>query len=278
MLRIFVISFLVLGLSAWGKYPPKIEEAKVETYREVGKLELKVWILGEKEENRPKPGVVFFFGGGWRFGSPDSLLNHARFLVQKGMVCVLADYRVANRHGTTIADCVADAKAALSWTRNNASRLGIDSEKIAAGGASAGGHLAACLALVDGYGRAKKPDALLLFNPALVLAPFEGQTFGYQKPIREEFAGVEPRVLSPIHHLDGELPPTWIAHGQRDRVVPIATVRAFRDEAKGGGRSCELLEVSNVGHAFHYNNPWFLHVMTGAESFLEKLGWLNESE
>ena len=62
------------------EYPPMIEGAKVEVYRKVKKAELKVWIVGEVEKGAQKPAVVFFFGGGWRFGSPDSLARHAQFL------------------------------------------------------------------------------------------------------------------------------------------------------------------------------------------------------
>jgi len=251
-----------------------IEEARVETYRQVDRIALKAWILGDVDEGQVKPAVVLFFGGAWRFGSPDALLSHASFLVKKGMICVLADYRVSNRHGTTIADSVADAKAALTWTRQNAARLGIDAQKIAAGGASSGGHLAACSALVPGLPSEDRPDALLLLNPALVLAPFENKTFGYSKPLKEEFVGADAESLSPIHHLGKEAPPTWIAHGTRDVIVPIETSKAFRQEMLKKGGTCELLEAKNMPHAFHYRDPWFSKVMQGAAAFFVKLGWI----
>ena len=90
-----------------------------------------------------RPAVVFFFGGGWNGGSVHQFEKHATYLAQRGIVAFLADYRVKNRQGVTPDDCVRDGKSAVRWIRVNASRLGVDPEKIAAGGGSAGGHVAA---------------------------------------------------------------------------------------------------------------------------------------
>lgn len=273
MMRAFIL-FFVLTLFVGAEYPPNIKGASVETYRVVGDAELKVWIVGEQVKEQAKPAVVLFFGGAWRFGSPDSLLRHARYLASKGMICLLADYRVANRHGAKIADCVTDAKAAVAWTRANAERLGVDPERIAAGGASAGGHLAACAALVPGFGNEEKPNALLLFNSPLVMAPYEGDDFGVKHRIDADTAGAEPEAISPIHHLSAQAPPTWMAHGTLDSIVPIKTAKAFRDEMNEKGGSCELLKAGLMPHAFHYQDPWFRKVMMSAELFLRGLGWL----
>lgn len=275
MLRILILA-LFLSLPLKASYPPEIEEAQVETYRSIGELDLKVWILGQGDQAKPKPAVVLFFGGGWRFGSPTDLLRHARFLADRGLVCLLADYRVANRHGTRIADCVVDAKAAVAWTRQNAARLGIDPQRIGAGGASAGGHLAACAALVPGFGSEEKPNALMLFNPVLIMSPFEGEDFGVKQRLTAQIAGAEPESLSPMHHVDGKAPPTWIAHGTLDGLVPIKTAKAFRDHMKAQGAICELLEAALMPHAFHYHDPWFTKTMASAEGFFTGLGWMQK--
>ena len=277
MLRSIAI-FFSLMLPLWSKYPPEIPDARVETYREVDEVKLKVWILGEILEEEAKPAVVLFFGGGWRFGSPDSLVRHARYLAEKGMICLLADYRVADRQESTIADCVSDAGAAVAWTRENAERLGIDPKKIAAGGASAGGHIAACAALLPDFAPEAKPNALLLFNPALVLAPFEEVNLGMPQHLSEEWLGAERQALSPIHHLSKQAPPTWITHGNRDKIVPVESAEAFRDEMREKGAVCELLVAASMPHAFHYRDPWFTKVMVSATGFLEELGWLPKEE
>ncbi|MDQ8192394.1 alpha/beta hydrolase [Roseibacillus persicicus] len=281
MIRLLFPLLLAASLPLSAAYPPFIKGARVETYAEVEDVALKVWIVGESEEGVRKPAVVLFFGGSWRFGSPDSLQRHARYLAGKGMICLLADYRVLNRNPIKIADCVADARAAVSWTRQNAERLGIDPDRIAAGGASAGGHLAACTALSPAgkepqEAAASRPNALLLFNPPLVMAPFEGDTFAFTNRVDRRFFGAEPKALSPIHNLSETAPPTWIAHGTSDKLVPITTAKAFESEMKELGLKCELLEAPRMSHAFHYRDPWFSKVMSGAEMFLRGLGWLKE--
>ena len=95
-----------------------------------------------------------------------------------------ADYRVRSRHNTLAVTCVEDGKSAVRWIRKNAERLGIDPNRIAAGGGSAGGHVAACAGVVPGLDAANEsveissvPNALALFNPAMMLAPIEGFEF-----------------------------------------------------------------------------------------------------
>ena len=83
-----------------------------------------------------------------------------------------ADYRVSSRHGTQVVHCVADGKSAVRWIRANAKRLGVDAERIAAGGGSAGGHVAACTGVISGLDAPDEdtslssvPNAMALFNP-----------------------------------------------------------------------------------------------------------------
>ena len=118
-----------------------------------------------------------------------------------------------------ITKCVKDAKAAIAWVRENARRLGIDPDKIAAGGGSAGGHLAASVATLPGLDDAKDdksvsclPNALVLFNPGTVMAPFPGLDLkGFGAGLDKDKFGCEPTEISPIHHVKKGTPPTVIA-------------------------------------------------------------------
>src|SRR4029079_11370982 len=114
-------------------------------------------------------------------------------------------------------------------------------EKIAAGGGSAGGHLAAALATLDEINDpaddvkvSTRPVALVLFNPAANLdfpKALEGKTEEQKK---------ELFVLSPYHHLKAGQPPTIIFHGDADTTVPIQTVQAYAGEVKALGGSCAV--------------------------------------
>ena len=168
------LCLLAAPLFAKSSYPPTFKDARVETYRKIGSTELKLWIFGESDPKAKKPAIVFFFGGGWHGGSPAQFENQARHFAKRGMIAITADYRVKSRHGVQVVECVKDAKAAIAWVRENAQRLGIDPDKIAASGGSAGGHLAACTGTISGFGSDERPNAMILFNPACTLAPIAG--------------------------------------------------------------------------------------------------------
>ena len=125
--------------------PVKADEpvtSREEVYKQVGDLQLTARIYERKNSTvRKRPAIIFFFGGGWRNGSVNQFRYQSEYLARHGMVAIVPDYRVSSRHMTAVVDCVADAKSAVRWARTNARRLGIDPDRIAAGGGSAGGHL-----------------------------------------------------------------------------------------------------------------------------------------
>ena len=109
-------------------YPPVLPGAKVEVYKTVGdvKLNMNVYFPEGHRPGDRRAAVVFFFGGGWRGGSPAQFQQHCQYLASRGMVAMAADYRVLSRHKTKAVKCVADAKSAVRWIRANAERLGVD--------------------------------------------------------------------------------------------------------------------------------------------------------
>ena len=102
---------------------------------------------GHDSKTQRKPAIVFFFGGGWVGGTPTQFYPQCEYLAKRGMVAMSAEYRVASRHKTTPLECVKDGKSALRWIRKNSNKLGIDPKRIGAGGGSAGGDVAAAVAL-----------------------------------------------------------------------------------------------------------------------------------
>ena len=153
------------------KYPPEMPGASVEVYRDIHGVRLNAYVFtppGHRASDR-RPAVLFFFGGGWKGGSPGQFLPQSLHLSQRGMVAIACDYRVLGRHGVLPQDCLRDAKAAVRWARAKAATLGIDPDRIVAGGESAGGHLAAAVALaLLRCGRARQ-SSLVLAATALVV-------------------------------------------------------------------------------------------------------------
>ena len=242
-------------------YPPEMPGASVEVYRTVGDIELKAYIFAPKRASVSdvRPAIVFFFGGGWKAGTPGQFLPQSRYLADRGLVAISFDYRVGSRHNAIPQQCLADAKAAIRWTRANAKRLGIDPNRIVASGGSAGGHLAAATGLVKGFedgehtDMSSVPNVMALFNPAVILAPVEGHadllTEEKLASIRERTNG-QPETISPFHYVRSGLPPSIIFHGTNDDAVPFATVELFQQAMEAAGNRCELKPHLDKPHGF----------------------------
>lgn len=277
-MRVFLLALLgCLPCFALGPYPPKGEGARVETYREIDEVELRLWIFGESDPAKPKPAIVFFFGGGWSGGSPAQFEPQARHFAERGMIAITADYRVAKRHKVKPVECVKDAKAAIAWTRENAKRLGIDPERIAAAGGSAGGHIAACTGTVSGFGSDERPNAMVLFNPGVALLGIgDWEPKGFGTGLNAERLGAEPRELSPAHNIGAHTPPTLILHGTKDTTVPYASAEAFTAAMKEADRPCKLVGYEGKTHAFFNRGDSFDETLAEADRFLVDLGWLEK--
>ena len=284
---IFALSFATVP--AKPSYPPKIPDAREFTYKEASQTELKLWVFQSEKQTKgvKKPAIVFFFGGGWKGGTPAQFEKQCQYLASRGMVAITADYRVSSRHQTKATACVEDGKSAVRWIRQNAPKLGIDRNKVAAGGGSAGGHVAAAIATIDGFvsqgedlGISSVPNALVLFNPAVALDNI-GKEFilpEEKKATLPDRVGTNPKKLSPYHHIDKNLPPTIIFHGTQDSAVPFVTVRLFQEKADGLGLSCKLVSFPGKPHGFfnwgRFENKPFIQSMLKTDLFLTKLGWL----
>lgn len=288
-------------VTAQQNWPPQIEAESV-VYRTTEQADLRLWMYRPSAETTvPRsgyPAIVFFFGGGWKSGTPEQFIPQAEYLASRGMVAIVADYRVASRHGTLAMDCVRDACAAIRWVRAQAQQLQIDPQRICAAGGSAGGHLAACTALLSVPPGADEnasiscvPDAMALFNPALVLAPLEG--FETDETRREGLEslrprlGAEPEEISPVHHVRGDLPPTIIFHGADDPVVPIDGIREYAKRMTAAGNVCQLQEFAGAEHGFFnlrrgrpnadQQQQWHLRCLLQLDQFLTAHGWLEGS-
>ena len=247
-----------------------------EVFKTVGDVELKLWILKPEgaSADKPVPGMVFFYGGGWKTRSMVHFQKQGEHLVKRGMVVVLPDYRSEALYGGTPFDCVEDAKSAMRYVRGHAQRLGIDPERLAAGGGSAGGHLAAATATVPGLNAASDdvsvscvPDALVLFNPVYDNGP---GGYGYER-VGERYA-----EISPLHNLEKGAPPTLVFLGSKDKLIPVSTAEAYEAKMKAAGSRCETHIYEGEGHGFFNREPHYEDTVAKMDAFLVSLGCLED--
>jgi acetyl esterase/lipase len=280
-------------------YPPTLPGADVETFKTIGDVEMKMWIFTPDghSENDTRPAMVFFFGGGFRSGSPGQFAKHCEYLTDRGMVAITADYRVLERHGTRPDASVADAKSAMRHVRANAARLGIDPNRIAASGGSAGGYLAAALATLDGLDDpgddlsvSANPNALVLFNPGLVSADIPGKIeLGEERHKTDELSiaislgerwGSTPlESVSPYHNVKLGIAPAIIFHGTGDTTIPYQTAAVFWEKMQEESNRCELVGYDGAGHGFfnygREGNAAFADTVNKMDAFLVSLGYLD---
>jgi len=274
-----VLFMASVGLAA---EQPQTTAAPAETVKEFiykktpqGDLKIFVHLPPDWNASDKRPAIVFFFGGGWTSGTPNQFLPQAAYLASRGMVTARADYRVKSRQGTTPRECVEDAKSAVRWLRQKAGELGIDTSRIVAAGGSAGGHIAACTALVEGLDAkdedksvSSRPDALILFNPVVDLTnPGEAAGKASVPPSREA-----AREISPVLYQKKDSGPAILFYGTSDRF--FAQGRAFLAKAKEVGARVELYSADGMPHGFFNKSPWTEITVRQAEAFLASLGYL----
>ena len=220
-----------------------------------------------------RPAIVLFFGGGWVGGSVKQFERHSTYLATRGMVGIRADYRVIPKgdKGPPVM-CVADAKSAMRYVYSHAAELGVDPQRIAAGGGSAGGHLAAFAGLVDGQDDPQddlkipcKPKALVLFNPVFDNGP--GQ-WGHER------VGKRYHEFSPAHNVVKGAPPTILFLGDKDDLIPVSVVTDFEAKMKQVGSRCEVHLYPGAGHGFFNKPNYYTQTMIEADKFLASLGWI----
>ena len=302
LIAIALFSAVTAPVYGQANYPPELPGARAEIYKTVGDTQLQLWIYEPSEHNAGpdrRPAIVFFFGGGWKAGTPAQFEQQCQYLASRGMVAITADYRVATRHNVKAAACVEDAKSAIRWVRQNAVRLGVDANRVCAAGGSAGGHTACCTALIKGFDAdgedlsiSSVPNAMALFNPAVMIAPLEDFQPEITQEKYEDIAsrtGVPAEQISPIHHVRSGLPPSIIFHGKADPTVPYSTVDEFSKRMAADGNRCELSGFAEAPHGF-FNTPkgndperrdradqWFRRTMFQLDGFLQSLGWLDDA-
>ena len=246
------------------------------TYAAADGSELPMLIFEPEEGIPPVAGIVMFHGGALHSGSADGLAPHCRRLAARGIFAVSAGYRVIDRGAASIDDCIADVRRAIAHFADLAAARGLDPARLAAGGSSAGGHLALVAAMIaaDQPAPAAEPcvAAVVALNPVVDLLAYSPEE---QRNVADEVARIAPGRLaeySPAEFVRPGNPPTLIQHGTRDAIGSIDTMRRFRDVMVEAGNDCVLIEYEGAEHAFHYF-PEYLDTVNDAtaEFLLDRL-------
>src|SRR5581483_12164402 len=145
---LLLLALLALALLAHQRNVSNIEVEKDVSYGTVQGESLLLDVMRLPSPSL-RPGIVFVHGGGWRGGDKRDFLALAQGFAQHGYVCFSVNYRLVNAKGHHFPDQLDDVQRAIRWIRANASRYGVDPNRIGAIGASAGGHLVALLGTVE---------------------------------------------------------------------------------------------------------------------------------
>ena len=279
-LRRVVLPFLLLSMFSSGSAYAADPVGERHSYKLIDERQLSLYITHPSgwQASDSRPAILFFHGGSWTKGKPGQFTEHSQYFASRGLVCVQVEYRLVDRKKLreTPEKCINDAKSAMRWVRSRAAEFGIDPNRIASGGGSAGGHLAAFIGMVDGMDDPQddlsisaKSDAMLLFNPVFDNGP-DGYGYGEIKDRYPEF--------SPLHNISADDPPAIVFLGDEDQLIPVKTAFDFEKQMKAAGVSCEVMIFEGMKHGFfnygqHENQPYEKTIIA-SDRFLIGLGWL----
>lgn len=210
--------------------------------------------------------VIFFHGGGWSGGSLNQFRKTCAYFASRGMVSITANYSMYSKEAQKSLSkgeskkriCVMDGKSVIRWVVKNADSLGVDTEKIVVGGASAGGHISLMSMLDKKYSNPKDPKinidikGCLLFCPAFTL-----------------LARDRTPDVNVFNNLSGSIPPMLFLVGEKDGWEKASS--ALLQELSAKKVAVEYWRAKNEGHMFHGKKEWKDLCLLKADEFLVSL-------
>jgi acetyl esterase/lipase len=238
------------------------------------------------ETSAPRPAILFVHGGAWAWGSKGDFHARALRFAREGYVCFSADYRLVKPGGVNTHPAqIDDVQLAVRWIREHGAEHGADPRRVAAWGASAGGHLVSLLGTTDTRDasaplsrHSSRPECVIdEFGPAdFTVALPTSATLGLnvQKLVDELLgrpASSAPQLAqeaSPIYRVDSCSAPFLILQGSEDIVVPRDQSDRLHARLKSAGVDTEYLLVQGAGHGFVGDDEE--RVVRAAKAFLVK--------
>ena len=209
-----------------------------------------------------RAGVLLVHGGAWVTGDRTQLRGYGIFLGRVGYTCVACEYRLAGDAKWPAQ--LEDVRTALRWMRENAPELGVDPERVAVSGNSAGGHLALMLAgTASPVPRKDAVGTCIAVYPPTDLTRRAPLPEGLTADVAERQAGGDPSAFmlggsddklreqaSPISYASASFPPTMLIHGSADELVHVEhSLRMYRALLEAGAKA-ELHIFEGAPHAF----------------------------
>lgn len=224
---------------------------------------LRLRVYRPKSLTAPAPVLLWMHGGGYIIGSPEQDdPSCSQYVRELGIVVASVDYRRAPEHPfpTSLEDC----DTALTWVAAHPERLGSDATRIAVGGASAGGGLAAALVQLAHDRKTIQPRLQLLVYPMLddrtalrtdiddtnMVWNQKSNRFGWEAYLGAAYGTQDvPAYAAPPRRADvAGLPPAWIGVGTQDLFYDEDV--AYAQRLKDSGVACELYSVPGAFHGF----------------------------
>ena len=231
-----------------------------------------------------RPAVIVVHGGGWRSGTRGEFPRWNAWLADRGYVVFDIDYRLSPPPSWR--DAPADVRCAIAWAKEDSERYGVDPERVALMGRSAGGHLALLAAYTRGpvtpttgceAGDVRDTGvaAVAAFYPPTDLARLSsrGDLPGIDRFLGGSRQDVPDRyrLLSPVSRVDPGDPPTFLVHGGDDQIVPPAESGLLAEDLREAGVPHRLVELPWANHTFDFLwGGWGSQITRSSlEAFLE---------
>ncbi len=214
-----------------------------------------------------RPAIVFIHGGGWTGGSRTGWDPLIQPFAERGYVGMAIDYDLspAVRFPLALEEC----KEAVRWLRAHASKYEIDPTRIAVAGGSAGGELAALVALTNGDSRydgvgafqnfSASVKAAILYSADLDLTKFSETDGAILAYLGGSCSARRDLCLqaSPQFHLSGALPPIFIGHGNADEDVPYSQFTNFVAAYRKANGPITAFTAEQGPHSYAAKPQWF---------------------
>jgi acetyl esterase/lipase len=260
---------LLMSLAPVPKTPKDILIENIFIPGKDDRTKIRLRIYKPKSITAPIPVLIWLHGGGYVMGNPEMDDRSCTQYVRKvGLSVISVDYRYAPKHPFPTG--LEDSYSALKWVASHSEQLGVDAKRIAIGGASAGGGLAAALAQLAHDRRGIEPVFQMLVYPMLddrtVLRTDiddsnnftwtqKSNQFGWESYLGKKCGADDvPAYSVPARRDDlSGLPPTWIGVGTLD-IFHDEDV-AYAQRLKECGIECEVEIVPDAFHGFDVFDP-----------------------